>query len=389
MSTIPARLIGVSVPDDNSQFKSGIAANDRERTPHGHDAHGNDFPHPLPPPATNTPAAPDFTDVATASVAAERSDAVPEASAEVLPETLPAERFFWALFPVPSGVHLRPDIVVPMDRAPIALTELVQDQLPVALDTVHGILVLLSGRNAQSLILACTLEKATLGRAGIVCRPLTLPAFVQTELVAMGVEAFDLTKLNVLVGAFEPIALRSQRHRRRVLMIATLAVLLAACVVGIERRSVALLKHANALQAELSRIADVIAPLPPTTDPTMDTLGPVGRLEAALHTQRLTHRGESTNITSTPMSATDAFAALLAAWPAAADETDLRTNAISVTPSSLVVTVDLAGDPRPFLGALRAPEGWRLVEPSIASVGERTHITLQFKPASRLEGGTP
>lgn len=307
------------------------------------------------------------------------------------PEVLPADKFYWAFVSTPPGVQIRTSTTLMLDRAPAILSDSVQDQTPVPLDTLHGVLIPLKGKDRRSWLLGCMARKSFLASGGLVRRPVSLPSFLQSELHANALDphAVDLRLLNLLVGTFEPASLRTAKRRRRLLALLAAAIALVALFIGFERRASAHRAHAAKVRTEIARIADAAAPLPPNTDPTMDTIGPLGRLDAAQSTMRLTHRGSLGVEAQEINQAGDSITALLAAWPQVPDETDLRTRGVSITPNSIVVTVDLAGDPRPFLGSLRSLQGWRLVEPGLSSVGERTQITLQFKPIVQPSGDPP
>ena len=67
------------------------------------------------------------------------------------------------------------------------------------------------------------------------------------------------------------------------------------------------------------------------------------------------------------------MAALLTTWP---KELECQTESVSVGPTTMILSLTVGKDARPFLSALKAPEGWTLDEPRLTAANDGAHLHL-------------
>lgn len=267
--------------------------------------------------------------------------------------TWPGDRFYWTVLDAP-GLRRAGEL-------PLGLLPLLQDDLPVELDTLHAVGVPL----AEGRLAVCAAERselATLPTGALSLTPEYLPAFLDGEGVAP-------ERFNLLVGPFEPRPLRVARVKRHALAAGVVLLCGLLLAVGLHRRA----SHWRELAGDAYAAARELA----------QTIGPTGKPEElATEAARVRATREVLAKAAPPPNASVSLAALLRAWPANAPS---KPQSLSVSPTAVVVSVSIEGDPAAFLKAFTPPAGWAMDEPRLNSADNVTRLSLQLRPAR----GTP
>lgn len=299
--------------------------------------------------------------------------------------TWPPERFYWAIVGPASS---SPAATVGWKRdgpIPPGLLADLADQVPVEVEELHAVAAAEDrGGSDGGRIIVCAARRDELGavHAEGTARRL-VPASLPVEVInADGAHdgaaraPLDLGRLNLLVGAFEPVAARRARARRHARAAAAVLMLSVLVLVGLIRRAA----HDENLAAQARReSAALLARLGFDGD-----AGPAAlRLHAELD-QRRRLAGVDVARRQDPDAAA-ALARVLTCWPA---DTAAGPRSLSVGPdgASLSVIVPPPGDAAAFIASLRPVEGWRLDEPRLASVGPNTRVTLRLHPLTTNGG---
>jgi hypothetical protein len=256
----------------------------------------------------------------------------------------PAERFFWSVLEAPG---VRAD-----NGLPAGVLPLLQEDLPVPVEDVHAV----GTPTSDGRLLVCAARREDLrelpGSTLALC-PEDVPAFVEPKA--------NPSAFNLLVGELEPTPLRRERNRRRAFL--TLAAAAVACLtaVGLARRSQSWSRTGQEARAASAAVASN----PITLHNELERLRKAPRIEAK---------------TLTSPDAAVALALLLSAWP---KELECQTESVSVGPATMTLSLTVAKDARPFLSALKPPDGWMLDEPRLTATsdGARLHLTLHRKEA--------
>ncbi|CAG0985484.1 hypothetical protein PHYC_01999 [Phycisphaerales bacterium] len=264
----------------------------------------------------------------------------------------PPERFFWALLDAP-GVRVR-------GQLPVGLTPGLQEYLSNPVDAVHAVCAPVAGDR----VLVCAARRADLAslEPGVLyLTPGELPPFA-TDLVTAG-------DLNLLVGEFEPTALRVQRRRQSLMVCAAAVVCTLLICIGLVRRINLWQDQEQQLEAARVRLVRSVAS------------GDEGLR------QELSSLRKATGTDSLPPAAVDSasgLAALLRRWPAI---TGVEPRTITVTAREITLSVELeGGEPREFLETFAAPAGWMLGEPRLSTSPQSTVLNLELR---RAEGKPP
>jgi hypothetical protein len=282
--------------------------------------------------------------------------------------TWPAERFLWAVIESAEAAAA----VWNRDGAiPAGLISDVADQIPAPIEELHAVAAA-AGSGRLIVCLARRDELVTL-TSDASARSLT-PANIPPEL---GASDLDPRRLNLLVDAFEPLALRRARTRRHTRAAAGVLLIAGLVSIGLWRREHAALESARRAQAASERVLAELG----FTDNGM------AKLNAELE-QRRGMAGIDLALRQPP----DAAAALnlvLSAWPT---ESSAKLQSVGLGPDGAVLSVLVPppGDSAAFLSSLKPIDGWTLDEPRLASVGSETRLTLRMRPkptAAKLAGG--
>jgi hypothetical protein len=260
----------------------------------------------------------------------------------------PTERFYWCLLEAPHWKRPGP--------LPPGLRALLEDDVPVPVDSLHAVGTPLDGR-----VLACAVESATLA---------SLPADAASltpEAIPPFAPAIDPASLDLLVGAFEPRPLRRARLRRHLAWAG--AVLAGSALV-----SIGLLRRAEMWdRAGASARAAARAML----DPTLPVSSADGLAFELARTRRL---AESAARIKPAEDAAESLESLLRAWPSSVSSKPLS---LALSESSTTISVAIEGDATPFLKAMKPPPGWSMDEPRVNAAESVTRLTLQLRPARR------
>lgn len=258
--------------------------------------------------------------------------------------TWPAERFYWCVLDAPGWSRSGP--------LPPGVLQRSDDEFPVPAAEGHAVgTPMPDGR-----LLVCAARRDELeGLQVLSLTPESVPDFGRGA---------DPSRLNLLVGDFEPRVVR--QARRRTHLVAAAAVLACGLVI-----SAGLLRRASAWSREAARIEQDAA-----------AITPPGGAEALADQITAAHdAAQVTGAADAPDSAL-ALAAVLSGWPSSVA---CSAQSIAVDRTGASISVAVEGDPEPFLSALRPPPGWRLDEPRLVNVGATNRVSLKLRPTG---GGT-
>lgn len=239
--------------------------------------------------------------------------------------------------------------------------------LPMSIENVHAVYV-----NAQSggrrVVLACGMDRELVQRnvsSGVVA---LCPSEIPAELDVVGVSP---SRLNLLVGEFEPMRIRRERLRLRYLGAALAVMCVFVAMAGLERRTgKAKELEAAALQSMDNIYASVLGE---HGGAQPDSL----RLLAALRELRIS-RQTLPNQSIEP-DAADSLQRLLQAWPKE-ESLRIQVESITVTGESLVVRA-LAPDhasAQKLESGLAAGAGFVLQPPQITSLRDSVRLDLRL-----------
>jgi hypothetical protein len=274
----------------------------------------------------------------------------------------PCERFYWGI--------LDPSLLPAGEKATDErLRFLLEPELPVPLDDVHAVFVPAAG--SPSRIVACALSREVLQR-DVPTQALTLgpgdaPAFVRD---AFGNDV-DPTDLNLLVGEFEPVKVRSWRRRTTFAALAFVALAFAVTIVGIERRATAARNDGESLQIHREGlVASALGPPPPG-----QVLPPELRLAAELRSLRQTRR--QSDAVPASIDITDRLIDLLKHWPI---DVPSRTESIVVSDTAVHVRglVSENDAAQRLATATSALAGLRMSFPSVQAAPDGVRFGLEW-----------
>jgi hypothetical protein len=265
--------------------------------------------------------------------------------------TWPADRFYWAVLDAPG---VRAGIM------PSGLAASLQDELPVDVDTLHAVATPIE--NAR--VLVCAVKREDLAALPPEVLSLTPSEFPDIAAIATDIlsDAPAPRLPELLTGPFEPKPLRRERALRTSILAASILLTAALISTGLLRRVSSLHEHADAARSDSATLLRDA-----TSSGTLDAL------------TRETTRYQSLAATPhalTPPDAAAALASLLRTWP---DGAACEANSVSINPTTMSLAFSLDSDPRTLLSSLKAPAGWTLEEPRLASTANNTRVTLTLK----------
>jgi len=258
---------------------------------------------------------------------------------------MPSERLFWSVVDAP-GVRGGP--------LPAGLWPMLEDDVPVNPELLWAVGTPIDG---QRLLVCAALRSDLDTTIADMLTPDRVPASIG--------ESVDPSRLNLMVGVFEPVASREARQRRH--LISAAAGLVAAVLVGIglERRADVWREEARTSDAAARSVIGSISP----------SLG-WGKDDLAME---LLQKQQAVPVElRAPGDAALAIAGLIGRWPT---QIPSKTQSISVTgaTASMSVLVPPPGDAAAFIAALKPPEGWKLEEPRLVSVDKATRVNLELR----------
>ena len=264
----------------------------------------------------------------------------------------PPGKFFWAVLYAPGLIKAGP--------LPEALYPEQADLIPVPIEEVFAVAAPTTDRR----LLACAIRRTHLEDL-----PPGLGSFTPDSVPeSLGVTV-EASWLNFMVGEYEPKEVRRQRARRHGLNGAVVLLAAALMSVGLTRRAAHLVQVAERARAAAAALAQSVVPgVAPAQAPWA--------IDQEL--SRLREHARAAGALTPPPDASVHLASLLEAWPA---QVSSKPQALSVSPTSMIASVSLDGDPAAFLRSFRAPGGWSLDEPRVNSSGGLSRVSLIMKPA--------
>lgn len=258
--------------------------------------------------------------------------------------TWPAERFYWAMVP---GAPWKGS-----GELPAGLLALAEDDLPVPADTLHAV-----GAPVDGGVLVCAIPQDDLlavPESVLSLRPTSAPAGV----------AADCSRLNLLVGRYEPRPIRRARVRRHALASGTVLVCSLLASIGLARRSWHWSEAAAADKAAWTSAAMEVAPASDASIVLFDLQRRASRLD---HSQEVRPPADAALVLMT----------LLEHWPA---QVSSKPQSITIRGRDVSVTV-IVQDAPAFLAALVPPQGWGMDQPMLNTSGDLTRLSLTFHAA--------
>ncbi len=266
-------------------------------------------------------------------------------TAERAHHTWPPERFFWSVLDAPGYTG---------GTLPAGLLGALEADLPLPLDQLHAVAAP-AGEGCVVVCAARVRDLEPLDPAMLSLTPERVPEPAGVEGMRLDCDPSDL---NLLVGRFEPAAIRGARLRGHWLMAAAVLACAALVSAGLLRRELHQDRRAAAARAAAITLATSVSSGP-------DQLA----LEVARARQ-----GAAAGPHPTPDAAA-ALAKILAAWPAV----PARTQSISVGPQVAALEVAVEGEATEFVQSLHPPEGWTLDEPRLVRMDALTRLSLRLR----------
>jgi len=272
--------------------------------------------------------------------------------------TIPAERCYWAnldtspLPPARSRKERREQLMY-----------LFEDRLPIALSDVHASFVELG----QGRVAACGVATDTVAEARDVGALTLVPDAVPGFLGGV-----DPGRMNLLTGAWQPIAVRRIKSRwKSTAAVLALAIFLGLGV-GLRRRTAMLSERAGDTNRVIDDVYAQVLP-PGGTQP------PAVRLVSELRTLHRTRtEGVGAQVAS---DVGGSLVALLAAWPA---DLETRTEFLSVSEDAVQLRVLVPDNAaaQSFVAAFESVQGWRPTQPRVNQAEGAIRVNLRLE-ASR------
>lgn len=259
--------------------------------------------------------------------------------------TWPAERFYWAALEAPGWRRAGP--------LPDGLREAAADELPGPADDLFAVCT--PARDGT--VLVCAAPRAALASLDAATEALTPTALPEFADATCAPAAF-----NLLVGEFEPGAVRRARNRTRGLIASSIALCALVVSFGLHRRTEAWRAGAERANAAAREV-------------TGSALPAGGELRAEI--ERLRRAARIDGQRGKPADASLVLASVLAGWPA---QVPCVTHSIAVGENGANLSLAVEGDPTPFLEAIRPPPGWVLDEPRLNAADGKTRVSLRLRP---------
>src|ERR1043165_2583509 len=239
---------------------------------------------------------------------------------------------FWTVMDAP-GVRAGP--------VPPGLLAVLEDDVPVPTEQLWAVGA--PGKDGRYIVCAARRDDLNAVPPGTMAlTPPQVPEFVSVP----------ASSFNLLVGEFEPVAIR--RSRRRKHLIAAPAMLLGCSLIGI-----GLSRRAQAWNSEITSLKSqtwaVVASVAPSALWTADDL--------AMELSQKRHAvPEDFKL---PGDAALTLSSVIASWP---KQMQVKAQTLAATGDSASLSVTVPGDPSAFLMAFKPPEGWRLEEPRLSAI---------------------
>jgi len=278
------------------------------------------------------------------------------------------DRFYWSVIDLPgwtkSGV------------LPPALQLELQNDVPVPVEELHAVCIPIQaasggGAGTRDRVLVCAARRddlAALAPGVLYLSPSSIPECIGGLSSPGDADAATseslASRLNVLVGEYEPRPFRHRRLRKHLELAATFLVCAGLVSLGLLRRA----DSYRELTAGALQTGTAIHARP-------------ANVEADV--ARLTLVRDAVSKAHLPPDAALTLAAILRTWPM---QTRCIPQSVTITPNSVAISVTTAEeDSTPFFKALTAPPGWKLEEPRMNSMSgpsgsRQTRIMVELRP---------
>lgn len=261
-------------------------------------------------------------------------------------ECWPSDRFYWAVLSCPG--------IKGAGVLPAALLPLLEDDIPLPAEDIHA--VFLSATDNR--VIVCAVKRDVLDILPpelLSLSPQSLPPPIEST-------GINPRSFNLLVGPYEPRAMRSARNKRNALVSLTLLISCLLVSTGLDRRTAQLNRHA----------AEVVS----TTHQLAARLGPhvtPANIVQELHRVRDMHAALA--IASDNPDITNTLATVLQHWPTTSSSI---LQSVSVSAGGVLLSVAIDGDSSSFLKAFKVPEGLALDEPRLTLADNVTRMNLKL-----------
>ncbi len=279
--------------------------------------------------------------------------------------TWPADRFYWSLLNAPMGRALSSQRAAPL---PPGLCAAMQDDVPTPMEDLHAVGIRLDAtNNGSNKVLAVAVRREALAELSSATRTLS-PASIPP--LDERLEQLEPMRLNVLVGMFEPRAIRRARALRHLLGMAAVLAAAGLLSAGLHRRAEHAASLADAVDAQSASLLSHAAESGVTDQRTLEReLAQARALRTAMRD---------------PQATADAIPALLSvlrSWPTSASATPQTLGVSGANGGEATLSVSVEGDPAEFLRQLTPPDGWTLDEPRLNASGSVTRVVLTLRRA--------
>lgn len=270
-----------------------------------------------------------------------------------------AERLYWAVLDDRDG-FVGAALGGGGSRAlPESLFDLVQAQIPVAIDGLH---VVCEGLGNGRLV-ACGVEPETLKSiVDSACADLltVVPSTIPSEL---GLAPGPLPQLNLLVGPFEPMPVRNARSKIKRTAMAGVISVSALLLCGVELRIWAGNTRHNTYSAAKSEV------LRTAGFKTLDDL--------SCEESRLRSINRSAGRSQDALSTVQSISTVIGAWPRGEGSPYVRTDAIQAAHDAIGLTLsaESSEDAEKLIEALKRVKGWTLAQPQYSRSGTSSGVS--------------
>jgi hypothetical protein len=308
----------------------------------------------------------------TARISMLNLDATADRSVDIV---WPADRFFWGTLEAPGVRRL--------GALPPAMALSFADDVPVPIEDLHPVMTPLSATATSNgetsrdsgRILVCAARCADLTplvASARSLRPASLPSFLEGGI--------DPAAINLLVGAYEPLAARRKRQRTITGLALLWTLLVVALGAGLFRRSQAWQSHAADLRTARTQAIENALPGLPVMNSGME-------MELSSEIERLQRALAARSDADRPTDVSDTLAAVLRSWPVDV-ETPHEVQSVTLNAGRVAISVIVEGDPTTLIERLPAPVGWHLKEPRLTQVGSSTRLSIELVPVAQATGPT-
>lgn len=292
-------------------------------------------------------------------------------------KALPPQQFFWAVLDASALASGNSRITREH------LGYLFESFLPLPIEQVHA--AYWKHRNGSLQFVACGMQRdrlkqwiAAQPQEPTSLRPIEVPEFIVQQL-GIGI---DTHELNLLSEDFEPPTVTRLRRRWMNYSLVAVLILCVLSVIGLERRTLALVRQSATVHgARSNAIAQIVG---------LGSSSPTGNAELLMTAELRTLRQTRTQPKRSDSAETDCsaiLADLLAHWP---DDLHVQTESLIIAPTSITFrgVAPTSRVIQALAESLQRFDGWNVQQPQISASRDVIQATIQLKPIARSSNAT-